>query len=131
MRVQDLVYQYARTGKGYEDYVSSVNVLRDKPWFSKALGNPMPASDKWWQWYKTKMDIVPVNFLPKVNIPILFVWGALDELVPVEKSYQLVKERSKNKKVDYEIFEKASHTLFTNSAEPVHVQFMQEWLKKL
>jgi len=28
-----------------------------------------------------------------------------------------VKERSKNKKVDYEIFEKASHTLFETVAK--------------
>jgi pimeloyl-ACP methyl ester carboxylesterase len=131
MDVQDLMYRYARTGQGYSDYVAAVNSLRDKPWFSKTLSEPMGAFDPWWKWYKTKMDVSPIRFLRIVKVPVLFVWGALDELVPVEKSYQMVKELSGGKNITYKIFDQAGHNLFTSAGAPLHIGFLQEWLKKV
>lgn len=57
----------------------------------------MNADNKWWGWYKTKMDVVPIRFMQPVNIPVLFIWGELDELVPVNASFELVKKGAEEK----------------------------------
>jgi dipeptidyl aminopeptidase/acylaminoacyl peptidase len=90
----------------------------------------MSADNKWWGWYRTKMDVVPIRFLQAVNVPVLFVWGESDELVPVNTSYDLVKEKGKEKKVEYKIFRNADHSLYNGGAKPVHIELMQEWLTK-
>ena len=132
MHVQELVHHYALTGDGYERYVAAINALRQKPWFAQSLGEPMSASNKWWGWYKTKMSIVPIHFLQKVQVPVLFVWGELDELVPVKASLELVREKGKGKNVEYEVFKGANHSLYTNNGrEPVHIQAMKQWLKRV
>jgi pimeloyl-ACP methyl ester carboxylesterase len=131
MRVQELVHHYALTGEGYDKYAAAVNALRHKTWFLKTLGEPMSADNKWWGWYKTKMNIAPVRFLQGVHVPVLFIWGEVDELVPVSASVDLVKAKAKGKNVVYKVFKNANHSLSGNNGEAVHVQFMQEWLKKI
>jgi dipeptidyl aminopeptidase/acylaminoacyl peptidase len=131
MKVQELVYNYARTGKGYDKYVESVNALRRNPWFTQILGEAMRRDDKWWSWYKTKMDIKPIAFLKKVNAPVLFIWGELDKLVPVEQSYRLVIAQAKGKEIKTIIFKGANHSLYNNTAEPVHLKVMQDWLIRI
>ena len=129
MRLQDLLYEFVRTGKGYDEYLRTFNSFRGEEWFADILGEPVSENGLWASWYKTKLDINSTSFLGTINIPVLFVWGQQDELIDVNQSMAMAKSVKKDTHFQFKIFEKADHSLYAGGYKPVHLQYMKEWLK--
>lgn len=63
MRLQDLLYEFVRTGQGYSEYLKAFNSFRDDEWFANILDEPISENGLWAKWYKTKLDIYTAEFL--------------------------------------------------------------------
>lgn len=42
---------------------------------------------------------------------------------------ELIKSASRYSNLQYKIFENADHSLYAGGRKPVHIKYMQEWLK--
>jgi uncharacterized protein len=91
------------------------------------------------RWYREEMNYDPVSVLEKVSVPVLEIFGEEDELVPVEKSIEIMKrafERNGNKDVTFKVFPGADHGIQVFSPRgdrqfaPQYVETMIEWLEK-
>lgn len=131
LTLQDLLYEYVRTGNNYNQYIFAFNNLRNEPWFSDILGQPVTENSQWSKWYKTKLDIQSSTFLDSIYIPVLFVWGQNDALIDVNRSMGILKMVRESDSITYKIFENADHSLYAGGRKPIHLEFMKEWLKKI
>lgn len=129
MDLQDLLYEYVRTGNGYDKYIAAFNNLRNEPWFSDILNEPVTENGQWSKWYKTKLDIESSKFIDSISIPVLFVWGQNDVLIDVQRSVNILKLAKQNANI--KIFENANHSLYAGGRKPVHLQFIKDWLSDL
>lgn len=128
MNLQDLLYEFVRTGKGYSEYINTFNGFRNDEWFSDILSEPISENGLWSKWYKTKLDINSSEFIKNINIPVLFVWGQNDELIDVHKSMELAKSVTQNTNVQFKIFDNADHSLYAGGNKPVHLKYLKKWL---
>jgi dienelactone hydrolase len=85
------------------------------------------------------MNYDPVAALEKLSVPVLEIFGEEDELVPVQKSVEIMKqafERSGNKDVTFRVFPGADHSIQVSSRRgdrqlaPGYVETMIGWLEK-
>lgn len=129
--LQDLLYEYVRTGNNYDKYISAFNNLRNEPWFSDVLNQPVTENSQWSRWYKSKLDIQSSTFLNRIHIPVLFVWGQNDELIDVNRSMSILKMTTESDNITYKVFENADHSLYSGGRKPIHLKFMKEWLNKI
>lgn len=130
MDLQDLLYDYIRTGNNYNKYITAFDNLRNEPWFSDILNQPVTENSPWSQWYKTKLDINSTTFVKQLNIPVLFIWGEDDQLIDVKKSMALTKAANIGTNLTYKIFENADHSIYSGGRNPDHLKFMKDWLLK-
>lgn len=128
MKLQDLLYEFVRTGKGYSDYIQFFNRFRNRDWFAEILGQPVNEYGQWSKWYKTKLDIESTEFTRKLMVPTLFIWGGRDPLIEVNKSMALVKASNQSDKLRFKIFDHADHSLYAGGRKPEHLKYMKEWL---
>ena len=129
--LQDLLYEYVRTGNNYDKYISAFNNLSNEPWFSDILNQPVTENSQWSRWYKSKLDIQSSTFLNGIHIPVLFVWGQNDELIDVNRSMSILKMTTESDNITYKVFENADHSLYSGGRKPIHLRFMKEWLNKI
>ncbi len=81
------------------------------------------------------MTFDPANYLTKVKVPVLAIFGEADTSVPVKKSVKIYKQclkEANNKKLTVKVFSKASHGINVEGkpAEGFY-STMTEWLKDL
>ncbi len=130
MRLQDLLYEFVRTGQGYSEYLKAFNSFRDDEWFANILDEPISENGLWAKWYKTKLDIYTAEFLKNIHIPVLFIWGQYDALIEVNKSKEMAMSIKQDSNFQFKIFDNADHSLYAGSRKPVHLKYMKDWLQK-
>jgi uncharacterized protein len=141
------MWDYLSTGEGQQELRDEFERAKKKPWFSELASQGFPRtlpdaagmSESELRWYRQEMNYDPVAVLEKVSVPILEIFGEEDQLVPVRKSVEIMKqafERSGNKDVTFKVFPGADHgiTVFSRRGErqfaPGYVETMIGWLEK-
>jgi uncharacterized protein len=141
------MWDYLSTGEGRQEVQAEFERAKKKSWFAELASQGFPRtmpdaagmSDSELRWYRQEMNYDPVAVLEKVSVPILEIFGEEDEVVPVEKSVEIMRqafERSGNKDVTFKVFAGADHgiTVFSPRGDrhlaPGYVDTMIGWLEK-
>ena len=141
------VWDYLSTGEGEPEVRAELERAKKKSWFSNLASQGFPGSlpsisnmsESELRWYREEMNYDPVSVLEKVSVPVLEIFGEEDELVPVEKSIEIMKrafERNGNKDVTFKVFPGADHGIqvFSRRGDrqfaPQYVETMISWLEK-
>ncbi len=102
----------ARTGKSYSELQASMKRYESEPWFS-FLG--IPPRDSWvWSWYPLVANYDSRKYWPRVEVPVLLVYGERDRLMPVDANIATIEslvQSSGNNSVSAIILPNAPHTL--------------------
>ena len=135
------VSEYQYTSKGNKSELESeINRLRGDAWFKNTL-LPNGTLEEYDQGEKEFLSFNPVPVWERVRVPVLSMWGALDSLVPAEKSRAVfARALRKGGNADYtlKIFPGASHGLSMVRRKdetwdwprlaPGYQELMVEWL---
>ena len=144
------VWHYLSTGEGYQRASNALEQARSQPWFAAVKEQPdglfkRPASailhDKTLRsrlWFATEMNYDPRIALRKLVVPALFLFGERDELVPVPKSVEVIRQTLAeigNRDFTIKIFPGAGHTIQLDpsgngrSFAPGYLETMRQWLQ--
>jgi uncharacterized protein len=145
------VWNYLFTGKGYEKARRELNGAHAKPWFNEVnsqqdqLFDPLPEPsrldrpDSAVLRFRREMTYDPVPALRALRVPALFLFGAQDRLIPVEKSATVIRDvLAQNGHLDYtiQVFDGDDHNLRVTvddargAVDPRYLETMREWLLK-
>jgi dipeptidyl aminopeptidase/acylaminoacyl peptidase len=141
------VWSYLATGAGYEQAKSEVQRSKSKGWCAalRAQGDNLFGSferantERNGNWFKTEMNYDPVATLRKLKVPVLFIFGSDDQLVPVRKSADIIRQTltgSGHRDFTIKIFPGADHGIYLNDANgsvrlaPGYEETMKEWVLK-
>jgi pimeloyl-ACP methyl ester carboxylesterase len=90
MAFYNLWLQVARSGQGRERLASEILKVQNEQWFD--LVAP-PPPDHWaWTEYRKRADFDSLPYWAKVTVPVLLVYGALDENVPASESLERIND---------------------------------------
>ncbi len=115
MQLQRLKHQFARTGRGWEEFETMVAAAAGTPY--AGLAAPRSRNDWWWSWYRSKMDYSPIAALQQLRAPVLAIWGSEDVLVPVARSKAAFTDARRRQHVPGDsvvVIANADHTLLIN-----------------
>ncbi|HEX8088205.1 MAG TPA: alpha/beta fold hydrolase [Blastocatellia bacterium] len=146
-RLRRRVWDYLGGGEGRQEVYAEMERAKKKSWFSelvsqgfpRALPNLAAMNESELRWYRQEMNYDPVATLEKVSVPVLEIFGEEDELVPVEKSVEIMKlafEQGGNKDVTFKVFPGADHAIQVFSPRggrrfaPGYIETMIGWLEK-
>jgi uncharacterized protein len=138
------VWTYLFTGVGYEKARRELNDARSKPWFAAVnaqqdrlfeplqkpaeLDRPGSAILR----FRREMTYDPVPALRALHVPALFLFGAEDRLIPVEKSVAVIQDVLSKTHADFQIkvFDHDDHGMHdaTGAVDPRYLDTMQKWL---
>jgi hypothetical protein len=144
------VWNYSSTGIGYQKTKEEMNQARAKRWYNEVksqrddLFGPLetpaqithPANHKY-SWFKDEMNYDPVPALRAIKVPTLFLFGDKDQLIPVEKSVEIIRHvqaESGNKDFTIQVFQNVDHQMFKVTPEgdrnmnPEYLETMHKWL---
>jgi pimeloyl-ACP methyl ester carboxylesterase len=144
------VWQYLATGAGYAEAKAALARSRPQPWFaalktqndglfalsdSEILDKPETRSRIW---FRVEVNYDPRAALRKLAVPALFLFGQSDQLVPVDKSVEIIRATlSEGPPHDFTIkaFPDADHQIEiiaadgTRQAAPGYLDTMRRWLR--
>jgi dienelactone hydrolase len=140
------VWNYLFTGKGYEKASRDLSEARAKRWFHAVnaqqdrlfeplqkpsdLDKPGSAILR----FRREMTYDPLPALRTLRVPALFLFGAEDRLIPVEKSVSVIREVLTQSHADFTIqmFDGDDHGMFgSNGAlDPRYLDTMRKWLNE-
>ena len=99
------VWTYLETGKGYEKAKADRDQARSSPWYKEvkaqqddlfgSLPTPAQLSDPafpWARWFRREAIYDPVPALEALHVPALFLFGDQDQLIPVAKSVEVIRQ---------------------------------------
>jgi len=138
------VWSYLFTGKGYEKANRELSQARAKRWFDAVnsqqdrlfeplqkpsdLDKPGSAILR----FRREMTYDPVPALRALRVPALFLFGAEDRLIPVEKSVSVIREILTQSHADFtiQVFDGDDHGMFRSSGalDPRYLDTMRKWL---
>ena len=84
MRMYLLMLDVACGSKSYRELEIASQPVRDQKWY-EWLGIP-PEDSYLWSWYPKIGNLDSLVFWKQVHVPVLLVYGELDQLVPVDES---------------------------------------------
>jgi uncharacterized protein len=143
------VWTYLFTGQGYEKARRKLDEARAKPWFGEVSGQqdrlfePLKKPSELDQpgsailRFVREMTYDPVPTLRALRVPALFLFGAEDRLIPVEKSVAVIREISRqNGKVDFtiQVLDHDDHGMYVTmgdargAVDPRYLEAMRKWL---
>jgi pimeloyl-ACP methyl ester carboxylesterase len=139
------VWNYLATGAGYEAVKSQIQRAKAKRWYTSVrsqqddlIGSFDDAKRvRSNNWYKTEMNYDPVATLRKLKVPALFLFGSEDQLVPVPKSAEVIRQTLTeigHNDFTIKIFPGADHGLRlhdatgSNRLAPGYEETMKEWV---
>jgi pimeloyl-ACP methyl ester carboxylesterase len=124
--------QVARTGHRREQLDAEIPKVENEKWFD--LVAP-PPKDHWaWTEYRKRADFDSLIYWAKVKVPVLLLYGELDEMVPVTESIEQIDETLRaGGNPDYTeiLIPRAQHNLTVHPAPgppytcPMHPQVVQ------
>jgi pimeloyl-ACP methyl ester carboxylesterase len=143
------VWSYLFTGKGYEKARRELDEARAKRWFGEVnsqqdrLFEPLhkpseldrPGSSI--LRFRREMTYDPVPALRALRVPALFLFGAEDRLIPVEKSVAVIREvMRQSPRADFTIrvFDHDDHGMYVTTGDgrgeidPRYLDTMRQWL---
>ncbi len=137
------VSEFQHSGKGNKlELEAEINRLRGESWFKNAL-LPEGALEPHSQTTKEFLSFGPAPVWEKVRVPVLSMWGAMDSLVPAEKSRAIFEgalRKGRNKDYTLRIFPMAGHGLPIIRGQrepwdwprlaPGYQELMLEWLTR-
>jgi pimeloyl-ACP methyl ester carboxylesterase len=98
------IYSYLFSGKGYEKAKADLNQARTKPWYNETksqqddLFAPLHKPSELTEQdnpniirFAREMHYDPVPALQALRVPALFLFGDQDQLIPVEKSVEVIR----------------------------------------
>lgn len=109
-------WRYYGTGSGYEDAVAARERVLGRPWLSRIgfpAETPPPEAlrSERYEYYRQGM-FDPADVLPRVEVPILAVFGAKDRHIPMRESalrFEAILRRSDHPDFTVRVFEDAGH----------------------
>lgn len=111
MQLRRDVAQVQRTGVGRAKIESDLAGAKSAPWF-RAADLPLGPIDQLGPRGLGVLDFDPLAVWSAVNVPVLALWGANDQLVPAARSRALIEgtmTTSARARATFEIFPNASH----------------------
>ena len=141
------VWKYLFTGKGYEGARRELEKAHGRPWFSEVnsrqgqLFEPLPEPSKLDRpgsavgGFRREMTYDPVPALRTLHVPALFLFGAEDRLIPVEKSAAVILDvltQSGHPDFTVRVFEGDDHNMRGAGGEvdPRYLDTMRGWLSE-
>lgn len=144
-----LVWHYLATGEGYERASKALEQAPSRPWFAALKEQPdglfrRPASEilhdtamRSSLWFKVEMNYDPRIALRQLTVPALFLFGERDELVPVPKSVEVIRQtltESGHPDFTIKVFPGANHTMQLTSDGgysfvPGYLETMKQWVQ--
>jgi dienelactone hydrolase len=109
------VFRMAAEGATPEAVQAAAAPHQGKPWLQAVWVVGLPPGNAWWTWWKLNGNIDPMEVLPKVACPVMWVLGDRDSQVPTAQSEPRIREalaKGGNKDVLVRVFPKAGHPLF-------------------
>jgi alpha-beta hydrolase superfamily lysophospholipase len=80
--------QVARTGRGHDELEAEIPKVENEKWFD--LVAP-PPKDHWaWTEYRKRADFDSLPYWARVNVPVLLLYGELEEKVPATESIEQI-----------------------------------------
>jgi pimeloyl-ACP methyl ester carboxylesterase len=138
------VWTYLFTGKGYEKARRELDAARAKRWFGEVnsqqdrLFEPLHKPSELDQpgssilRFRREMTYDPVPALRALRVPALFLFGAEDRLIPVEKSVAVIREvLTKSGRADFtiQVFDHDDHGMYNSGGiDPRYLEAMRKWL---
>jgi pimeloyl-ACP methyl ester carboxylesterase len=139
-------WNYLFTGIGYEKTRRELNDARAKRWFDAVnsqqdrlferlqkpseLDQPGSAILR----FRREMTYDPVPALRALRVPALFLFGAEDRLIPIEKSVSVIRSvLSENKDFTIRVFDHDDHGMHdaSGAVDPRYLDTMRKWLAGL
>jgi pimeloyl-ACP methyl ester carboxylesterase len=147
------VWHYLSTGEGYEEANHALQRAQSRPWFAAlreqpdGLFNTSPASAilhdraiRARMWFKVEMNYDPRIALRKLTVPALFLFGEHDELVPVQRSVDIIRKtltESGHGNFTIKIIADADHTIRSETPDgrrqfaPGYLETISDWVRKV
>jgi dienelactone hydrolase len=139
------VWTYLFTGKGYETARRQLEKAHGKRWFGEVnsqqdrLFAPLQKPSELDQpgsnilRFRREMTYDPVPALRALRVPALFLFGADDRLIPVEKSVTVIRDvliQSGHKDFTTQVFDHDDHGMYdaSGSLDPRYLDAMRKWL---
>jgi dienelactone hydrolase len=137
------VWTYLFTGKGYEEAHGELERARQKPWFESVnsqqdglfslLKGPSDLNRPEIVRFRREMTYDPLLALRALHVPALFLFGADDRLIPVQKSVDLIRSeltRSGYRDFTIRVFDHDDHGMYDPAGllDPRYQQTMEDWL---
>ena len=127
----DMVDEYVRSGGDRQQLQIFLDIAWSKPWAAQTtLPRRVPSVDQIHSWLRWRnLDLDPVLYWKQVKVPVLVLFGELDDVVPVSASVSRIEEAlrwSGNKDVTIKVYPKASHTI---QPAPDFLPTMVDWLR--
>jgi len=144
------IYSYLFDGKGYEKAKADLNQARAKPWYNEVktqqdhLFEPLQKPSELTERdhpnilrFAREMHYDPVPALQALRVPALFLFGDQDQLIPVDKSVEVIRQvltQSGHRDFIIRVFPNVDHSmrLTTNGAEGMldqeYLATMRTWL---
>jgi uncharacterized protein len=139
------VWNYLFTGKGYENARRELDQARGKPWFAEVnsqqdrLFGPLQKPSELDRRgsailrFRREMTYDPVPALRALRVPALFLFGAEDRLIPVEKSAAIIRDiltQSGHTDFTVQMFDHDDHGMRdgTGTLDPRYLDTMRKWL---
>lgn len=126
------VDDYVRRGGDERALQSFLDEASRKPWASQStLPRRVPSVEEIHTWLRWRdLDLDPVEFWEQIKVPVLVMFGELDDVVPVQASANRIEAATKhagNGDVTIKIFPRANHTI---QPAPDFLDLMVEWTAK-
>ncbi len=144
------VYEYLFTGKGYEHVQADLDRARARPWYDKVKAQGDKLSDRLQPpaelnerghpnviRFAREMHYDPVPALQALRVPVLFLFGDQDQLIPVEKSVEVIRQvlrQSGHRDFAIRTFHNADHGMYLTAGpgagdlDPEYLDTMRSWL---
>jgi len=145
------VWNFLATGEGYEPTRAALDSARSKPWYTSLQEQDdglfaLPAStilryppQRSRLWFNAEMNYDPTIALRKLTVPALFLFGAKDDMVPVERSVEIIRAtltHCGHADFTIHVFPDADHSMHvtlpdgTMQLAPGYLDAMRDWLRK-
>ena len=123
------VDEYVRHGGNQQALQSFLDEAWRKPWASQTtLPRRVPSADEIHSWLRWRdLDLDPIVYWQQIKVPVLVMFGELDDVVPAQTSAARIADTLKlagNKDVTIKIFPKDNHTI---EHAPDFLNTMLDW----
>ncbi len=108
-------FRMAADGATAEQVREAALPHKGKAWLQAVWLLELPPDNPWWTWWKLNGHIDPMDVLPKVSCPVMWVLGDRDSQVPTAQSEPRIRAalaKGGNSDVHVVVFPKAGHPLF-------------------